>query len=78
VYTVDLDTRIVWTSRTLALSVSSWSSCRKEWTERYSYDASVSTLLFSRTTDASQLIEIDRPGLLSPRNDLQGGAKQQF
>src|SRR4029434_9668027 len=42
--------RIVYTCPELALSVSLWSSCGKEWTERYRGDASFSTLLFSRTT----------------------------
>src|SRR4029434_8745545 len=42
--------RIVYTCPELALSVSLWSSCGKEWTERYRCDASFSTLLFSRTT----------------------------
>src|SRR4029453_9290116 len=41
--------RIVYTCPELASSVSSWSSCGKEWTERYKCDASFSTLLFSRT-----------------------------
>src|SRR5215217_7034298 len=42
--------RIVYTCPELALSVSLWSSCGKEWTERYRCDASFSTFLFSRTT----------------------------
>ena len=49
-HTVDLGMRIVHTCPELASSVSSWSSCGKEWTERYKCDASFSTLLFSRTT----------------------------
>src|SRR4029453_18002810 len=44
--------RIVYTCPELASSVSSWSSCGKEWTERYKCDASFSTLLFSRTTES--------------------------
>src|SRR5262245_18616792 len=42
--------RIVYTCPELASSVSSWSSCGKEWTKRYKCDTSFSTLLFSRTT----------------------------
>src|SRR4030095_8628021 len=36
----------------LAASVSLWSSCGKAWTKRYGFDASFSTLLLSRTTQA--------------------------
>src|SRR5215510_6588861 len=43
--------RIGYISAALASSVSWWSSCGKEWTERYRFDASCATLLFSRTTE---------------------------
>src|SRR5499426_1820357 len=42
--------RIEYISAVLASSVSWWSSCGKEWTKRYRFDASFATLLFSRTT----------------------------
>src|SRR5262245_17085474 len=45
--------RIEYISAVLASSVSWWSSCGKEWTKRYRFDASFATLLFSRTTKIS-------------------------
>src|SRR5262245_23906359 len=49
-YTVELDMSIAYSSPALTLLLSSGASCRKAWTERDRDDASVSTLLFSRTT----------------------------
>jgi len=60
--TVNLDTRIAYISPALVSSLSS-SSCRKEWTERYRDDASVATLPFSRTTQNSQPVKIERVAL---------------
>src|SRR4029450_8789109 len=80
--------RIVYTCPELASSVSSWSSCGKEWTERYKCDASFSTLLFSRTTRLQEAKELNQT-LLAARDDqndllletnlaIQSGAWEQF
>src|SRR4029450_2790952 len=76
-HTVDSGMRIVYSCPELALSVSLWSSCGKEWTERYRCDASFSTLLFSRTTQRpvrdllrkrAHLVEQQTANVLSVQN----------